>query len=118
MDLGQAVPGQAVRGQAALKEWVEITSGFGCSTSSLFLGCSVGWGTMAGVPACHPQVAPTTESRSRPLGLRLASYFCIFPFLSHLRKSHFIMVSLAGGNRNPERLWYLVDSQGSRWLGS
>lgn len=29
MDLGQAVPGQAVHGQAVLKEWVEATVGFG-----------------------------------------------------------------------------------------
>lgn len=28
MDLGQAAPGQAVRGQAVLKDWVEATAGF------------------------------------------------------------------------------------------
>lgn len=50
MDLGQVAPGQAVRGQAVLKDWVEATAGFELRhllPPSSFLGRSVGRGTMA-----------------------------------------------------------------------
>lgn len=86
VDLGQAVLGQPVRGQAALKEWVEATAGAMATASppphSSCFGCSVGRGTVAGGPASPSQLARTTESGRKPLGLWLAWSFRIFPFLS------------------------------------
>lgn len=86
VDFGQAVLGQPVRGQAALKERVEATAGAVATASppphSPCFDCSVGRGTVAGGPAAPSQFAWTTESGRKPLGLWLVWRFSIFPFLS------------------------------------
>lgn len=81
MDLGQAVPGQAVCGQAALKEWVEATAGFGCSTSSLFLPWVHCWAGHYGWSTCLPPTGSPYHSEQEqapraPVGVVLL----YFPF--------------------------------------
>lgn len=89
VDLGQAVLGQPVRGQAALKEWVEATAGTVATASppphSSCFGCSVGRGTVAGGPAArHSLHGPQRvgESPSGSVWRGWCGVFTIFLFLS------------------------------------
>lgn len=81
MDLGQAVPGQAVHGQAALKEWVEVTAGFGCSTSSLFLPWVLCWAGHYGWSTCLPPTgSPYHREQEQAPRAPVGVVFLYFPF--------------------------------------
>lgn len=54
MDLGQAVPGQAVRGQAALKEWAEALQALAAAPPPSSLGALLGGALWVEyLPAAH-----------------------------------------------------------------